>query len=1010
MSWWDSSSFSSFASQALKNAQKKIDKVLDIKDSEKADTEQESNEEDTGIFPSGNTDCEEEIVDPLSSSSIDISADKIQESVKNFFDGAIDSRIINSESTDSNRISDLPLSPSTASSLGGTDSDTNKLDSSLDAYTSDDTVVDKTSEEQSWSRVVRGENSTVTTESSNSQDDLTNQQEIEETGNAEDMQESEAKNGSSGSVSPSSSYVKCMIEEAMDDNASDTHSNGGEKSECSRSTGGHDSGDEISTTTSSDIEIISTPTPNGDGSKVVDLSPLRIALQKTANRGSLTHRRSDSQSTTSSRDGQCDQLSPGRETLDSMVDDASFSGERRLSQETDKSQRSELPPLSEERLDIQQQQKLQKKLAEMTEVLNARENKLVQLSKENHDLLESNSILRSQLQQVEEAREAELEDINKVTTEFTQRLSDSEKRVNQAIREKEAVKKQLQRAQEDLEKKIKDKSLQNLIKEKDQQIDELMQEGEKLSKQQLQVNTIIKKLRVKEKENESLITSQKKKLEDQKSELDHLRKVCESKDDLEKKQTEAIGQLNAAVQRQEREMSKLKSDHDDAQERVRGLQTALDNSYKEIADLHRSNAAQDSKAHEAALSAEMQVREELKIQLDHERKAFVQEKEALVMQIEDLRLTLSRMEKEHNRREDMLRQEISDLQRHLQEDEARNQDLTQSVTSATRPLLRQIENLQSTYAAQSQSWEKVEKNLSDRLVDAQAQLATAVEKERSATEAVMELRSKVTSLETQISCLKQDKTQLTAELDLLKTKLEVLEDAKNSDIAQLETAKQELTKGLAEIKKEKVFLETQLDMEKTKVDQEKKKFALAQDQILQLEREAQRPISRGSQSPLSISRTESISGEMPSMFTSFTQDDLERSFILSPNASKTSLYESMRLSGAASILENLQSQLKQREGEIVQLRNDIQQLERTRESMARELVNLTNQNEELQSQVEQLPQYKSKLEDVDSRYNALLQMYGEKVEEAEELRMDLQDVKEMYKAQVITTEFLYINL
>lgn len=28
------------------------------------------------------------------------------------------------------------------------------------------------------------------------------------------------------------------------------------------------------------------------------------------------------------------------------------------------------------------------------------------------------------------------------------------------------------------------------------------------------------------------------------------------------------------------------------------------------------------------------------------------------------------------------------------------------------------------------------------------------------------------------------------------------------------------------------------------------------------------------------------------------------------------------------------------------------------------------------------------------------QMYGEKVEEADELRMDLEDVKEMYKAQV----------
>lgn len=34
---------------------------------------------------------------------------------------------------------------------------------------------------------------------------------------------------------------------------------------------------------------------------------------------------------------------------------------------------------------------------------------------------------------------------------------------------------------------------------------------------------------------------------------------------------------------------------------------------------------------------------------------------------------------------------------------------------ATRPLVRQIENLQATYNAQTASWEKIEKNLTDRL-------------------------------------------------------------------------------------------------------------------------------------------------------------------------------------------------------------------------------------------------------------------------------------------------------
>lgn len=68
--------------------------------------------------------------------------------------------------------------------------------------------------------------------------------------------------------------------------------------------------------------------------------------------------------------------------------------------------------------------------------------------------------------------------------------------------------------------------------------------------------------------------------------------------------------------------------------------------------------------------------------------------------------------------------------------------------------------------------------------------------------------------------------------------------------------------------------------------------------------------------------------------------------------------------------------------------------------MARELVNMTSQNDELNARVEELGDLRTRYTDLDNRYNALLMMYGEKVEEAEELRLDLQDVKDMYKAQV----------
>ena len=49
----------------------------------------------------------------------------------------------------------------------------------------------------------------------------------------------------------------------------------------------------------------------------------------------------------------------------------------------------------------------------------------------------------------------------------------------------------------------------NVLRDKEEQIQQLLEEGEKLSKTQLQHTNIIKKLRNKEKENEGQITSLK---------------------------------------------------------------------------------------------------------------------------------------------------------------------------------------------------------------------------------------------------------------------------------------------------------------------------------------------------------------------------------------------------------------------------------------------------------------------------------------------------------------------
>ena len=74
-------------------------------------------------------------------------------------------------------------------------------------------------------------------------------------------------------LSPANSFVKCSLEDAMEDSKgddnSDNHSATEKSDGSSRSIhSGHESADEIDTTTSSDIEIISLPTPNGENRQV----------------------------------------------------------------------------------------------------------------------------------------------------------------------------------------------------------------------------------------------------------------------------------------------------------------------------------------------------------------------------------------------------------------------------------------------------------------------------------------------------------------------------------------------------------------------------------------------------------------------------------------------------------------------------------------------------------------------------------------------------------------------
>lgn len=631
----------------------------------------------------------------------------------------------------------------------------------------------------------------------------------------------------------------------------------------------------------------------------------------------------------------------------------------------------------------------------LNEKLEKRETQLLSLSKEKALLEEAYDNLKDEMFRVKE----ESSSISSLKDEFTQRIAEAEKKAQLACKERDAAKKEMKTMKEELASRLNSSQTADLLKEKDEQIQGLMEEGEKLSKQQLHNSNIIKKLRAKDKDNESVIAKLNRKAKELEEELHHLRQVLDGKEEVEKQHRENIKKLNSVVERQEKDLGRLQVDMNVLEEKSRSTQAALDSAYRELTDLHKANAAKDSEVQEAALRREMKAKEELSGALEKAQEEARQQQEALALQVGDLRLALQRAEQAAARKEDYLRHEISELQQRLQEAENRNQELSQSVSSTTRPLLRQIENLQATLGSQTSSWETLEKNLSDRLGESQTLLAAAVERERAATEELLANKIQMSSVESQNALLRQENSRLQAQLESEKSKLRKLEDENSRYQVELENLKDEYVRTLEEARKEKTLLSSQLEMERMKVEQERKKTIFTQEALKEKDH---KPFSVSS-TP-TMSRSSSISGvDMAGLQTSFLSQDESHDHSFGPmstSASGSNLYEAVRMGAGSSIIENLQSQLKLREGEISHLQLEISNLEKTRSIMSEELVKLTNQNDELEEKVKEIPKLRVQLRDLDQRYNTILQMYGEKAEEAEELRLDLEDVKNMYKTQI----------
>ncbi|PPD81739.1 hypothetical protein GOBAR_DD21324 [Gossypium barbadense] len=521
-----------------------------------------------------------------------------------------------------------------------------------------------------------------------------------------------------------------------------------------------------------------------------------------------------------------------------------------------------------------------------------------------------------------------------------------------------------------------------LLKEKDEIINQVMAEGEELSKKQAAQEAQIRKLRA------------------------QIRELEEEKKGLTTK-LQAICSL-LCFQVEENKVESIKKDKT-ATEKL--LQETIEKHQAELAAQKDFYTNALNAAKEAEALAEARANNEARTELES-RLREAEEREAMLVQtLEELRQTLSRKEQQAVFREDMLRRDIEDLQKRYQASERRCEELITQVPESTRPLLRQIEAMQETTSRRAEAWAAVERSLNSRLQEAEAKAAAAEERERSLNDRLSQTLSRINVLEAQISCLRAEQTQISRSLE--KERQRAAENRQEYLAAKEEADTQEGRANQLEEEIRELRRKHKQELQDAYVQQERLQQEVEREKAARLDLERTTHVHSmaiSEQAPMARHNSASENGSLSrKLSTASSLGSMEESYYLQASLDSSDGFSEKRNIGEATLSplymksmtpSAFESALRQKEGELASYMSRLSSMEAIRDSLAEELVKMTEQCEKLKAEAATLPGIRVELEALRRRHTAALELMGERDEELEELRADIVDLKEMYREQV----------
>jgi hypothetical protein len=605
-------------------------------------------------------------------------------------------------------------------------------------------------------------------------------------------------------------------------------------------------------------------------------------------------------------------------------------------------------------------------------------------------------------------------------------------------------------------------SLEKQLREKDEKIALLFEEGQKLSKSEMDHRTAIKKLRQQLADNAKIQMETKKKTEKLERDLANFEARAKRAEAAEKRASESLSSQAKVA----RDLEAVTNERNALSQTIQEMKAQL---ARAVARAEGAEAKAASDALEKEKQRTAQLEEELaSVKIEREIK-----EEKLRREVADLKEGIEQEKEKARILEAELKGEQSILESKMESLRARAEEASSGSTGETQAkLLRQIETLQTQYAVASENWQTLEGSLLSRLAN--------VEKERDdIARREGELRRKMREV-VSMACVSvvNHSFWLTSAQNLKAKRLEEeLENAKETqhDLeSKLEAQAQEIQKLVQKLRKaeddlvaaQKDFAEQKKVCDATwaqKLEDERMKWrehALSTQNSLQEPRTQSpvalsrrpsnldttgaslsdyRPTSRRSSTLLTTSsdlgtppRQNSLPVPVlsPPMSTSLSNPPIMESPVInfepdeffsgSATPATPSAYgfapshhsrgindiisESTVGAGpSVQLVERMSATVRRLESERAAAKDELARITRQRDEARKQVVDLMRESEEKKASDARVQELEIKLEDLDQRYQTTLELLGEKSEQVEELQADIADLKKIYRELVDST-------